>query len=661
MATIQTINNKETGLSVRSKINGNFSSLKQATETTDSQLAETQAEVERISADLENIDSLPQIQAAISEAESFASQAEAAEAQAEAARDAALESVATDYRVNTLAQRDALTATTGQTAFVLETGRFYSWSGSAWTDNGPGFLDSKADKTDVVEINGRLSTARQLGVVDAGAVVPLIVDVVGRGVAGFNTSSSRFFPEPPEIGKVVEILDANTQAALVSPVDSKIPFLLDQAGKGVCGFDVDRNEFWPAQALDLSSYTDTALPDEFAVTAFGRVHIQQYGQSLSMGGSTVGYSTNAFYGDLALTFGQGPRSTKEGSAGFLPGTDTRIPLIENDLSNTTLGASGGSGETGLMGLCHELIERRAMRGLAPIPLFASTAGRGGYTIAQLQMDQAWAQVLRDQLDESKARALESGEAWDVAAITFMQGESDGGTDPATYKSAISALMDDINDHLALSHSVPWLTYQTPRSIARTQFELTRDLPGYLHATAIYDLVPMEDGTHLTAFSYHKMGRRFGRAADQLISGIMPKRIWPKGATMREGLIRWAFDVPQKPLRVDSSLPATTNFGFSLAINGEVQSSATYSVSIEFDTVIFDVSELTIDSDDAVEVRYALDYRAVSSLWMASGRTGQITDSTEDTFFYAGDEYAMPYVMPHCYSPVLQLKTGSDTQ
>ena len=578
---------------------------------------------------------------------------------------------------DTLADLQALVGTyEGQGAFVTngEGAGQYRWDGAAWQFLRADVLTQKADKS-VVETEqqlneGRFSQMHGMVEVEVGTEIPLVLDNTGKGIAGIETSDLTLtgVTATPNPAATAALFRADDLGAVEVEAESKIPFLLDSRKRGVCGFDLATGKFWPDQGGDLvaaaSRYTDTPLPADYKVLSLSvRLHIQQYGQSLAIGAAGMQFSTNAFY-TQALTFGQGVRSTKPGSTANLPGTDSRKLLVEDNLSNQAEGETT-NGESGLMATAHEVIERFYDAGNTPPLLFASTAGKGGYSLADLSFSSWWSQVLRDQLDESRARATEASEGWDVPAVLWMQGEADGSaaTDPAAaaaYKAAMAQLIADTDAYANVGHSIPWLSYQTPRAIARVQFEMQRDIPGLYHVTAIYDLKP-SDGTHLTGASYHKMGRRFGRALHQVLQGIEPRRIWPKGAVRRGNTIRWSFDVPQPPLRIATDFPATENSGVALIVNGTRAASASYVWWIDGADLVFDVSGLGLADSDVLEVRYALDHRAATSDWGANVRTGNLVDSTADTYWYGGVEYPLPYVMPHCYSAVTNLKTGTPAQ
>lgn len=90
--------------------------------------------------------------------------ADASADRAESARDAAQSAVSVDYNVATVAERDLLNATQGQTAYVRETGLFYTRGASGWGVGYKGFLQDKADVSTVEKM--QLATS-SLSFVDA--------------------------------------------------------------------------------------------------------------------------------------------------------------------------------------------------------------------------------------------------------------------------------------------------------------------------------------------------------------------------------------------------------------------------------------------------------------------------------------------------------------
>ncbi len=84
----------------------------------------------------------------------YSSAAAASAAAAAAARDAAQSAITVNYLRATVALLNAVTGmTVNQTAFVTETGNFYSYSGSAWVNQGQGYLANKVD----VSIGGAMA------------------------------------------------------------------------------------------------------------------------------------------------------------------------------------------------------------------------------------------------------------------------------------------------------------------------------------------------------------------------------------------------------------------------------------------------------------------------------------------------------------------------
>src|SRR5690606_26418741 len=275
-----------------------------------------------------------------------------------------------------------------------------------------------------------------------------------------------------------------------------------------------------------------------------------------------------------LTFGAGPRATKAGSTGSNPGTDTVVPLIEN-----TLSGDGGSnrGETPCSGLANAFTTYPAAEaGMLPSDavLFCSAPGHGEYSLAELDMDSPWSQVLRDHVTEAKARATDAGKTYAVTAMVWMQGESDTTTPYQTYYDGMVAFYDDfvsfVKGVTGQTFDPVFVMYQTPnndasgmgRQLSEAQLNLCVEHPGFVLGGAIYHQAS-SDGTHITNVSSVRAGWQFGRAIKQyLVDKKVPAFIRP-GPAVREGnTIRWRFEVPQPPLVLDlSNLPPTQDYGF----------------------------------------------------------------------------------------------------
>lgn len=388
-------------------------------------------------------------------------------------------------------------------------------------------------------------------------------------------------------------------------------------------------------------------------------HVVVYGQSLSVGATArPPLSTTPRYGHL--TFGAGPRASKAGSLGANPGTDTVKGLIEN----TAASEGSNRGETPCSGLAHAFTELSLSEdGIAPgsAVLFCSAPGHGGYSLAQLDMRSAWAQVLKDHVTEAKARADEAGKSYQVVAMPWMQGEANSGTAYQTYYDGMVRLQAEFSEWVkgitGQTFDVPIIMYQTPNNgsqdgqISRAQLDLCLNEPGFFFGGPIYHMEPATDGTHITNVSEYRTGHQFGRAVKQyLIDRKKPAFIRSLGAVRKGNTIEWAFSVPQRPLVFDvATMPQTTDYGFR--VNDSAGNKlAISSIDIrDGDTVVI---TLAAGAATAAQVRYALDYRAAGTAWNDE-ETGNLRDSARGEFYVGTGTYRRWHVAPSCRAAITQ--------
>ncbi|HBR1047645.1 TPA: hypothetical protein L9K67_005320 [Klebsiella pneumoniae] len=140
-----------------------------------------------------------------------------------------------------------------------------------------------------------------------------------------------------------------------------------------------------------------------------------------------------------------------------------------------------------------------------------------------------------------------------------------------------------------------------------------------------------------------MGAYFGRAYQQLYGEkIKPRNIYPESAVYGVNTIRVKFNVPVKPLVLDTLLLAPTkNYGFTVFV-GSTEQNIT-GVAIESgDTVVITVSAVL---SAAPTVRYALDNLG-TGLSIINGASGNLRDSSPDTCTVNGEVLPMYYICPH---------------
>lgn len=148
-----------------------------------------------------------------------------------------------------------------------------------------------------------------------------------------------------------------------------------------------------------------------------------------------------------------------------------------------------------------------------------------------------------------------------------------------------------------------------------------------------------------------MGAYYGRAYKELVhDNIEPRSLKVLSATVKGAVIKVKFDVPQLPLRIDTTtLAPTTNFGFKVTANGQ-------EVAIKQVRTNNEYAELELYSTPTGElkVRYGLDYLG-TGLTILNGGSGNICDSTTETITINGEDKPMFYIAPHFELKVQKLE------
>lgn len=391
-------------------------------------------------------------------------------------------------------------------------------------------------------------------------------------------------------------------------------------------------------------------------------HFLFYGQSLSIGGgnTTVVSTTQPFSN---LTFA----SAVDGTSA-LDFTATK-PLVES--TRTAIDGRADRGETPVSGACNaaSLFAYRD-NGIDPsaFQIFGSTGGKGGTVIDLLDKGEDW--YNNKFLAHIWGAYKLSNGSYGLPCVGWLQGESDldasTPTDYATYKAKLQQLRDDIQDYVYSlcnqRYPVFMLTYQlsyrikTSDAVARAQFDLDRDNENFGIVSPTYIFPTNNDGYgHLSPVGYKWLGAYFGRAFKQVVfDKIKPKGIKPISAVKNGTAITVKFNVPQSPLKFDTTnLPPTTNQGF--AVYDSTGANLTLSnVTVSNDTVTL---TLAADNTNALIVKYAYDYLANpnSKQLNANSASGNLVDSTADSVVISGTSYPMFYACPHFILPVKKLE------
>jgi hypothetical protein len=434
------------------------------------------------------------------------------------------------------------------------------------------------------------------------------------------------------------------------------------------------------QKADGSSYTGNqpnayaylqgaALPtaDVPNYSATGWNGFLVYSQSLGMGEGLAGQpSVSLTPSTYDLTFGSGLRSGKPGNtAGAVntsPGTSSTKALVEQDDAIASDGnAAGETPCSGAAAAANRFAARDNGINPAAFVKFCSAAGHGAYSISDL--GGPWYANFTDHVSEAKARATAAGKGYVLPAVLWMQGENNAGagTSRASYLASLTALRSRMNtDVLALtSQSAPvhLLTYQTASNPSTTlanlnpiqlaQMDAINQDPHIHFVGPVYHLPHgrgvFSDGTHLAAIGYRWFGEYAGRAYKQLvIDGRVPDCVWPVSATVNGTTLRVKFRVPQRPLVFDqTTIQLTQDYGFKVT-----DDTGTLTLS-DIKIINGDTVQMTLNRtlSTTPKVRYAMDYLA-TGLNLQAGASGNLRDSTADTFTFSGATYSLAHWSPH---------------
>jgi len=473
--------------------------------------------------------------------------------------------------------------------------------------------------------------AEYLGSAD---IIPLYTDAVGRVLLGVHRSSGDIFASGvgPEIAE--QVLGENEMAIYLG--DGPVyPLATDLSGRVLLGVDRATGRLVGAFPEPGAGEIPAALPEPLSEPVEWRAfnHLLFYGQSLSVGAAAgaVLSTTQPYYN---VTFAGGPRAWTGAEWDF-----SGLKLLVEDAISPAPDGGGNRAETPCSGAANLASTLLALAGVNPEDhvVLASTAGRGGYRINQLEKGTPWYPNFLAHVQG--AHDLDADHA--VHAVGWLQGEADVGvTDYAAYLGKLTALQSDINADVQAktgqTHPVYLLTYQlswgvkNSPDIALAHLAAAQANEHIYLVTPTYHLPHATDRVHLTAAGYKWIGGYYGRAYAALVSGVKPRWLNPVSATIKGKTIRVRFDVPHGPLVIDRQyLAATEDNGFRV-LDGSTAADIA-GMSIDGRDVIL---ELADTPSDPVTVRYGLDYLGVG-LTLANGASGNLRDSSPESISVDG--------------------------
>ena len=404
------------------------------------------------------------------------------------------------------------------------------------------------------------------------------------------------------------------------------------------------------------------------------MHLMTYGQSLSKGvASTPPYSAIQPYNNL--TFAQGPRSTKAGSVGLLPGMDAFIPLIENTLNGDAVDVPQ-SGETPCSGWANGLTRRLAVEGedwrTSGRQFLGSANGKGSASITQLLPGGTtdlgeWFQVVRDAITQGHALAVAAGKTYSMPLWVYMQGEGDNANAAyagGVWRTSLQTMHGAVTTHYQAETGgayVPWLgVYQTYARTRRERPHATIDQLDYcetaanaFHLTALYHLPLAADG-HLSALGSYWVGQYAAKKSRQLLAGHRPQWMRLGTATISGQVVRYRpREIPVSPLRlsVDEHVRPCVDYGFLVRDDNGTCDIESIGIGPHGDEVVITLVSPTTGN---VQLRYGLDYLPTGQVDYSGSAGGNLIDSDPETFEYDGARYPLINVCPHFQLDVIPI-------
>ena len=566
-------------------------------------------------------------------------------------------------------------------AFVFETQKYYIWEEeNVWKDQGSNTLDqAKLFAIQANNIENKFQF-RDFQIYKSEVTIPLYTDKNNNVIFGYNKHNDELYGNGLIDQKLMHSMHINKNPqnlpiltdknnnvifgynpnndelygnGLIDPKllhsmhinkNTKIyPILVDSNNNVIFGYDAE-NDKLIGLTSESSSSACVDIPLPFSMISKSVNMMIGYGQSLSTGvGSNVVLSTTQpFYN---ITFGSGVR----GNGGDF---SSQKPLVEDNVKPTPDGETN-AGETICSGSAnYASLSAYKENGVTPSDhvIFSSTAGHGNYQISQLSKGTDWYN-LQFMGHLNGAKALNPNIV--LHAVNWLQGEADSAGDQTTHYNALIQLQKDIEaDAKAItSQTSPTLffVYQHSTFIYKRPAVALALLKACQTSDKFYFIAPTfafpaaADNIHLSAIAYKWLGAYYGRAYKQAVHDkIKPRSIMPKGAVINGTKIRIKFNVPHKPLVLDTTnLANTTQYGFAV-FDGSTEVLIN-SVYVENgDEVVLELSRTT---NSTVTVNYAIDYLA-SSLNLFKGASGNLRDSCTETVMINNESKPMFYICPH---------------
>lgn len=393
-------------------------------------------------------------------------------------------------------------------------------------------------------------------------------------------------------------------------------------------------------------------------------HVLGYGQSLAIGADATPIITSVA-SSYHRTFGVGVKMTNPTLGGLVASQDdgTTKALVEDTNSPFT----GTTGETSLSAFTRAFSSRYARAKGAPPIWFASTAGRGGRAIREIDNFTTQYQNFIYHVTTAKTRATELGLAYACPIILFKHGEADqqSSTSKALYKLRLLRLIERAKlEIMAITgqsqppqwlFTLPALQILTSAGATEAILEVCDEREDCWVSVPVYR-IPHVNVTHPSAAGQVLMGHYEARVAAQLAAGQTPDRLRWLGASANgtaftaviEGPTPAAFNTSIIPAAADNGIRIIDNTGTlalsSLAVGTARQNPATGL----WETPITCTLSRALGTNP--RFRYARDVIG-AGMTITNGASGNVFGTETETVVISGTTYSLAHAAPPADLPI----------
>lgn len=488
-----------------------------------------------------------------------------------------------------------------------------------------------------------------------------------------SSTTQDFITSVPSANLVRRMASDAAAGVIEDPALDIIPLVMDDAGGVQVGYRISTQELLgPAVERAVGKRGEEGRgkvlpPSLFTLTPVSSAiwfGVVWHGQSNPQGatgqyGSLPVSTTQPYFN---RTFSGGTKAdTPAGMAGDML-------LVEQAYGGVDIGYS----ETPVSGTANYAITWGARNlGINPATciFFGFTGGEGGLSITQISKPGGPYTNLMAQVDAFVARAVAAGKTPIIQDVLIDVGETDNitGTTQAAFETLLKQMRTDLDTDIRAktgqTNPVHLLVVQTSYgarlrpAVARAQFNVCKT-HDYIHFTHASYFLPFEvDGTHRTEWGHREQGNVAGRSQAQLVfEGRVPDWIEPISAVAIGTQLRIRFKVPRPPLRFDlNTIAQTDQYGFAVSDSGGAVTLS--NIHIENGVEVVATMSRVTTLAAAPEARYGFDAIAakLASGPITDGASGNLRDSTGDTYTIDGVVKDAAHWAPHFYLPITVLE------